>query len=568
MLKKTLIAAVAVAIAVSPLLPRVFADSAQWETVVADAAWDYDYYRVKRLSLDSMSGPYEYNDVVYFTQTAESCEFEESCEFVDITLFKNGESFELTSVSNMLLNDFASVAQEDRFVYLVDSEDESSWGTVYEYDSETGSVSALQELERLENGLVFLSLATDGTRIYFSTLQTDEETGDVESSLSLYDYATEFERDEFTYRLTAPLQEIVDVHEGLALVKFQFEGGFEQLWLVDQTARDMEAIPDTWTEEPGEILGAHFTEDGTVRYFRNYRLFSYTQGDELPVDAGGATLSWFVEPEEAIQVVNNRVAYVDAENGLYVANVDGVSKYGVALNGVFTLETDGIYFQNLEGDYVSYTFSTGVWETRGFHVTDRYDDILVGIDANDNVWYENMTNGHLLNMGYGSEPMLTDREHAYWQGADGNIYEVTFSPLLDLERSDVEAFSAYNESGVYLVRDAQMWLVPDETVYFTWFDSWDDTLQVSSATIDAYLSTNEFMGDLKLAPGTRVKATSDAKVYVIGSDYKLHWITSETVADEIYGSDWNQDIVEVNDTYLWKYATGSDVASGDDVRSI
>ena len=57
-------------------------------------------------------------------------------------------------------------------------------------------------------------------------------------------------------------------------------------------------------------------------------------------------------------------------------------------------------------------------------------------------------------------------------------------------------------------------------------------------------------------------------MYVIGSDYKLHWITSETVAHDIYGSDWNKGIVSVKDTSLWKYATGSDVSSSDDVRSI
>ncbi|KKW32872.1 MAG: hypothetical protein UY76_C0015G0013, partial [Candidatus Uhrbacteria bacterium GW2011_GWA2_52_8d] len=87
-------------------------------------------------------------------------------------------------------------------------------------------------------------------------------------------------------------------------------------------------------------------------------------------------------------------------------------------------------------------------------------------------------------------------------------------------------------------------------------------------TIDVYLGTYEYKGDLKLAAGTRVKSDVSSKVYVVGSDYKLHWITSETVADEIYGSTWNQGIIEVTSTYLWKYATGDDVSSTDDVRSI
>jgi hypothetical protein len=290
--------------------------------------------------------------------------------------------------------------------------------------------------------------------------------------------------------------------------------------------------------------------------------------DETPEDAGGAYLSWLIETQDAVQINGDRMAYIDDENGLYVADLDGVHKLGVATDGIFNLTDDTIYFQNDQDEYVGYNFETLAWESRAFHVTDSYEDILVGVDEDSNVWYENTTNGRLLNVGFGEEPVLSDREHAYWQGTDDNDYEVTFSPLLDLVRDEVEAFSAYDSEGIYLVSGDQMWLIPSEEVYFTWFDSWDEVVEVSQATINVYLETSDYEGDLKFAPGTRVKAVSSERVYVVGSDYDLHWITSETVADEIYGSDWNQGIIEVNDTYLWKYGTGSNVASGDDVRSI
>jgi hypothetical protein len=569
MLKKLLIISIAAMIGVSPLLPRVFADSADWNTVVAQAAWDYDYYRVERLKLDDTTGPLEYNDVVYFTQTAQSCDYSETCDLVDLTILKDGESLEIASVSDSVTGDFWSIAQDGRFVYFVPSDTDDTWGVVYEYDAVTGSVIELTTIERNDNALAFMTLAIDGDRVYFSTLQSNEDTGDIESALSVYDMTTEYERDDFTYNLTAPLQEIVDVQDGLVLVKFQFDAGFQQLWLIDQTARSMSAIPETWTESPGEILGAHFTTDGVVQYFRNYRLFTFdSTTDSEPVDAGGAYLSWLLDPSDAIQFSGEVMAYVDDENGLYVSDSTGVHKFGVALEGNFTLENDAIYFQNSDGDYVSYSFSTGVWETRNYYVTDSSEDVLVGVDADGNVWYENLTNGYLMNVGYGNAPNLSDREHAYWQGADGNIYEVTFSALLDLERTEVEAFSSYTSHGVYLVSGENMWLIPDETTYYTWFGSFDDTLQVSQATIDVYLESYDFMGELKMAPGTRVKAASSSRVYVVGSDYKLHWITSETVADEVYGSDWNQDIVEVTDTYLWKYATGDEISSAGDVRTI
>ncbi|NQV90382.1 hypothetical protein HQ487_03155 [Candidatus Uhrbacteria bacterium] len=569
MLKKTLILAVAIAIGVSPLLPRVFADSAEWNALVADAAWDYDYYQVERLTLDAQSGPYDYNDAVFVTSTAGSCEYPDICDLIDMTIFKNGESFEIQDVEKGVTNDFWYTAQDSRFIYRVPSQDDDSWGTVYEYDTVTGSVSEITDIERNDDGIAFMTFATDGDRLYFSTIHEDEETGDIESQLSVSDYGSGYERDDFTYQLTAPWQEIVDVQDGVALVLFQFSGSIQQLWLVDQTARSMEAVPETWTEHPGEILGAHFVSDGSIQFFKNYRLWSYNpETDAVPTDAGGAYLSWLIEPASAIQLVGDYMAYIDDENGLYVSSVDGVSKFGVAMNGTFNLDADAIYFQNSEGEYVGYTFSTKTWESRAYHVTDTYEDILVGLDSDGNIWYENTTTGYLLNVGYGTAPVLSDREHAYWNGTDGNIYEVTFSPLLDLTRGDVQAFRAYDASGIYLVADESIWLVPDETVYFTWFDSWEETLGVSQVTIDAYLASYEFMGDLKIAPGTRVKATTSDKVYVVGSDYKLHWITTETVANDIYGSDWNQGIVEVQDTYLWKYATGSSLSSAGDVRSI
>lgn len=570
MLKKTIILTFALAIAVCPLLPKVFADSGAWKPTVANAAWDYGTYRVERMALDSdAEGPYQFNDAVFVVETAESCQSPDTCESVDMTMLKDGKSLEILDATNRVTDAFWHIAQDGRFIYMVSANTGSTWGTVYEYDAVNGTVATLTDLTRASNSLAFMTFATDGDRIYTSTLQKEKVTGDVGSALSVYDYGSGFTRNDFTYQLTAPWQEIVDVYDGLALVKFEFSGGFEQLWLINQTARSMEAIPDTWTENGADILGAHFLSDGSVRYFRNYRLWSYMPGrDETPVDAGGAFLSWFVPAQDAIQINGDRMAYIDDENGLYLSDTSGVRKLGVATDGVFNLTSNALYFQNLEGEYVGYNFVDKTFETRNYHVTDSQDGILVGVDKVGDVWYENTTNGYLLNVGYGGTPMLSDSEHAYWRGVDGNIYEATFSPILDLERPQAQVYSAYGSKAVYLVSGDDMWLVPSPEVYHTWFDSWDKIVRVSPATINAYLHRHDFKGDLKFAAGTRVMTATSPRVYVVGSDYELHWITTETVANEIYGAGWNKGIVVVNDTYLWKYANGVDVDSGDDVRSI
>ncbi len=570
MLKKTIILAIAVAIGVSPLLPRVFADSGAWNPTVASAAWDYDSFSVERLALDAdTEGPYQFNDAVFVTNTAKDCEFPELCNEVDLTIFKDGKSLEIANVTNRVTEAFWHTAQDGRFIYMVPKDAVDSWGTVFEYDPANGTIATLTDLTRASNSLAFMTFATDGDRIYTSTLQKDKVSGDVESSISVYDWGSKFARNDFTYQLVAPWQEIVDVQNGLSLVRFQFEGDFEQLWLVNERERTMQAIPDTWTQPGGDILGAHFLSDGSVRYFRNFRLWNYDAAvDEAPTDAGGAFLSWFAAAQDVIQINGDRMAYIDDENGLYLSDTSGVRKLGVAKGGVFNLTSDTLFFQNLDNEYVGYNYINSSWETRSYHVTDAFADIRVGTDENGNVWYENTTNGYLLNVGFGGTPVLSDREHAYWKGNDGSIYEATFSPLLDLERPQVQAFSAYGSQSVYLMSGESLWLIPSPEVYFTWFDSWDDVVRVSQPTINVYLDSNDFKGDLKFAPGTRVKTASSPRVYVVGGDSSLHWITTQTVARDIYGADWNKGIIVVNDPYLWKYAKGVNVDSNDDVRAI
>ena len=75
MLKKTIILTFAIAIAVSPLLPRVFADSGEWKQTVANAVWDYGTYRIERVALESdAQGPFQFDDAVFLAETSESCE--------------------------------------------------------------------------------------------------------------------------------------------------------------------------------------------------------------------------------------------------------------------------------------------------------------------------------------------------------------------------------------------------------------------------------------------------------------------------------------------------------------
>jgi len=556
-IKKAFIFVFLLAIAVSPVVQFAKASDGQWKTSIADATWNYDLYRVERLVFGkTVSGPYKFNQAAFVTEQD------------SITFLKDDSELRVSNVSKRVSSSFWHSAQDDRFVYLVPSIDGKSWATVYEYFADTGVIKTLDTIVRKSDDLNYLTSAVDGTRVYSSILHTDAITKNIENKLVVSDYQTGYKFDDFTWALSAPIQEIVDVKDSLVLTKFQFDGGFKQLLVIDEKARTVTPVPGTWTQPDGDIVGAHFLSDGTIQYFQNYRLYTYKPGvDSVPRESGGANLNWFVDAEDAIQFVGDRMAYIDSENTLYVTNLQGASNFGKALNGKFNLEQDAIYYESLDGN-ISYTFSTKTWNNQPFLVTDTYQDVMVGTDDSGNIWYKNLKTGKIVNVGFGSNPVLTGRENAYWKGTDGKIYHAEFSPLLDVGDADVQAVKAFGKPTVYIMSGNKMWRVADEVTYFTWFDSWKDVISVSQQTFKVYSDSHTDMGNALYAPGTRVKAVSDPRVYVVGVDGSLHWIVSETVADSIYGPSWNKGIIEVSSVKLWDYSNGTQVNSNKDIQTV
>lgn len=557
-----------IAIGVSPFIQFAFATSGQWGSSVAAATWDYDLYRVERLSFGkTVKGPFEFHNGVFMTEQAKSCKYPDACQVIDLNMLKNGQAMPLVDVHPRMVSAFWHSAQDGRFVYFVPSLDKAFWGTVFEYDEQTATVKTLHKIERKANDLNYVTSAVDDSRVYTTILHKDKNTGNVETKLVVVDTKSGYVRDDITWTLSSRWQEILDVRDSIVLLKVNFDGGYKELLLVDEKARTIQTVPETWTAPDSDIVAGRLLENGRVQYFKNHRMFTYTPGDAKPVESGGAFLNWFLPTEQAVQIAGERLAYVDPENILYVTGPTGVSSFGKVAHGSFTLEDDAIYFESLEGP-IGYTFSTKTWKTSHFRVTDSYDDILVGLDRDGNVWYENLTTGKTVNVGYGTGPVLSDREHALWKGTDGHVYQVTFSPLLDLGHADVQAYKAFGSNTVYLKSGQKMWSVPDEATYFSWFDSWNAVIEISDPTLKVYKEGHTFLGDAPFAPGTRVKAVGNPRVYVSGTDGGLHWIVSETVADSIYGSSWNQGIIEVRPERLWNYPMGSFVESSHSVTLI
>lgn len=109
--------------------------------------------------------------------------------------------------------------------------------------------------------------------------------------------------------------------------------------------------------------------------------------------------------------------------------------------------------------------------------------------------------------------------------------------------------------------DGRRYVFPNEATYKSWFSGYDDLIEIDSSV----LSDIPYGGIVPYRPGTRfVKIDSDPKVYVISTDGSLHWITSEQVAQELYGYNWNEYVDDIPVTFFTLYSIGDPIYNSSD----
>jgi len=556
-MKKTISILALALLALSPIMPHAQADS--FGSTMTDAAWDYGTYQVQRLAVsEKTQGPFEKNGAVYFSTSTDTAT-------VDLSFVKNGNIQTVSHVSNRV-NKADALVGESEFVFDVPSTEKGVWTNIYSYDPQTQSVVKKATVTRASNELDFLSFKTEGVSVFSNLLASDKKTGEVKAILLAQN--EKGENRDFTFFMNNPMQQVKDVNEHIALVKMEFPGGNKQLWLMNETSQKVEAIPNTWTEPASDLIYPHFLSNGTVVYFQNFRLFTYRPNIEKEPQAhSDATYNWYATPETSIQINGDVMAFVNADHILFGQSPDGVFKIGQIKNDTFRLVGNTVYFETKDG-YRGFDLINRLWVKPAFLVTSAVSDVQIGTKSDGHIWYKNQTSGTEIDIGRGTNPVLSDRMHAYWRGEDGHNYQATFSSVLDLSKSSYQAVKSVSSPVVYLVKDNKVWNVTDEKTYFTWFDSWKSTQVISDESMKSLLASHTYLGEANYAPGTRIKSVANPRVYVIGNDGALHWIISETVAKSLYGSVWSQGIVDVSDTYLWRFATGKDVKNAQIILSI
>ncbi len=113
----------------------------------------------------------------------------------------------------------------------------------------------------------------------------------------------------------------------------------------------------------------------------------------------------------------------------------------------------------------------------------------------------------------------------------------------------------------YLAQDGKRYVFPNQKTFDTWFSNFTSVENVSTADLIAF----PLGGNVTYRPGIKmIKITTDPKVYAVGPGGELRWVTSETVAAALYGSDWNKKIDDVPDAFFVNYHVGTPIWSASD----
>ncbi|MFA6131107.1 MAG: Ig-like domain-containing protein [Patescibacteria group bacterium] len=148
--------------------------------------------------------------------------------------------------------------------------------------------------------------------------------------------------------------------------------------------------------------------------------------------------------------------------------------------------------------------------------------------------------------------------------------ETGLSPVTGLEEdiSVVEAGDYLRGSNLntvyYIDSDLHRHAFMDSQTYFTWQSSFSSVKVVTDATLTT-LTLGSTM--LPKAGVVLVKIQSDPKVYMLESNTAdalkptLRWITSEAIAQALYGSAWSNYVIDVPPTMFGWFGMGTDVTS-------
>ncbi len=108
----------------------------------------------------------------------------------------------------------------------------------------------------------------------------------------------------------------------------------------------------------------------------------------------------------------------------------------------------------------------------------------------------------------------------------------------------------------YNAPNGKRYVFTTEAVYKSWYPDYSQVGHIS----DAQLATIPLGGNVTMRPGAKlIKTTTSPHVYAVSRYGVLHWITTEDVAAQLYGANWNKHIIDIPDAFFVNYIIGNQI---------
>jgi hypothetical protein len=151
------------------------------------------------------------------------------------------------------------------------------------------------------------------------------------------------------------------------------------------------------------------------------------------------------------------------------------------------------------------------------------------------------------------------------KAGDGEVQPLTeqcaYTPAPPVTDRDIVIKRKGSDTLYYLAADGKRYVFPNLQAYKSWFKDFSDVSEVT----DEQMYSLPLAGNITYRPGVKmIKIATDPKVYAVAPGGKLRWVTSESVATQLYGNDWNKKIDDVSDIFFTNYTFGADIQTSAD----
>lgn len=116
-----------------------------------------------------------------------------------------------------------------------------------------------------------------------------------------------------------------------------------------------------------------------------------------------------------------------------------------------------------------------------------------------------------------------------------------------------------SESTIYYYStDGKRYVFPNGKTYLSWYDDFSNITELTYSE----LAEIPLAGNVTYKPGKKmVKIQTDPKVYAVERGGILRWVKTESIAEALYGTDWNKQIDDIPDVFFLNYVVGNPIES-------